>query len=284
MNRNQVRAADHSAKQGQNLAAQASRRITPTAAGRYRGQRKKGNFVTKREVSGGQINVPSNPPQVAYQPWSPIIIVHSGVSGEITITLKDLVTQLKSQVDPTKHCFKDDMIINLKIRSVRAWNLSGRIIALSVEDFSDSDQAIRDTDMLCGLVDTGAGSHVPAVGYELPLTHRNIVLRNGAGESDKTAIIYHIVSGADDAVVIYTSVLWKCDGPSKVSQFQNQMLNAVRSIQQSTSKMSGRTSKSNSSLGKIYSVTKNILSHMPIADDEESPFSDLNCEDAIDDE
>lgn len=225
---------------------------------RHRGARKSSsNYVTHKELTGGKMNVPSNPPSVSYQPWMPIIVVHTGKSGEIVIKMSDLVNQLIQQIDPTNHAISQNPVINIKIRSVRAWNVSGTIIALSVDDFSDADKAIKDVDMLCGIVDTGSASHVPAVGYDLPVSLKNVVLRNGSDPStDKDVILYHIVSGQNDSVIIYTSIFWKFDGPSKFTGFQSTMMQAICDIRDNTDK----TKKNTKALTK---VTKDILDAMP---------------------
>lgn len=214
------------------LRASSSHNRPPIHQQRHRGVRKSStNFVTHKELTGGKLNVPSNPPSVSYQPWMPITVVHTGKSGEIIIKMSDLISQLMQQLDPTSHAIAQNPVINIKIRSVRAWNVSGTIIALSVDDFSDADKSIKDVDMLCGIVDTGSASHVPAVGYELPVSLKNVILRNGSDAStDKDAVLYHIVSGKNDSVIIYTSIFWKFDGPSKFSGFQSTMMQAIYDI------------------------------------------------------
>lgn len=198
-------------------------------------------YVTKKEMRGGEMQVPSNPPGINHQPWFQTTVVHAGVSGDITIKVSDLISQLVRQLDPHGHGFAPSSannslgpVVNIRVRSIRAWNLSGRMVALSVDDYSDTEKAISDVDTLCGLVDTGSSAHIPAVGYELPESHKNIVLRNGSDKStDRDAVIYHVVSAANDAVIIYTSIYWKFDGPAKFSAFHNQMLASVRRIERS---------------------------------------------------
>lgn len=214
-----------------------------------RKRERESRYVTKREMRGGEMHVPSNPPGINHQPWFQTVIVHSGKSGDITMKLSDLVSQLADQLDPHKHGLtrvvdrKPGPIINMRIRSIRAWNLSGRMIALSVDDFSDANKSTSDVDTLCGLVDTGSAAHIPAVGYELPESHKNIVLRNGYdASSDSDAVIYHIVSASTDAVIIYTNVYWKFDGPAQFSAFHNQMLASVQQIERSTSQIENNLS------------------------------------------
>lgn len=234
-----------------------------TVGKRWRG-RKRSDFVTKKELRGGQLQVPSNPPNITYQPWMPITVVHSGVSGAITITVKDLIGQLIAQIDPTQHAIVDKAVINIRLRSVRAWNMTGKMIALSVDDYSDADKAISDVDTLCGLVDTGSAAHVPAVGYELPESHKNIVLRNGTDSStDSKAVLYHVVSASTDTCIIYTSIFWKCDGPVKFSQFQDKMMEAILEINKNAKLTAKIADKSADRLKDIREVCKDILKDMP---------------------
>ncbi len=204
---------------------------------RSRGRRPRGNrrdAVTHHELSGGSLKVPSNPPNVVYQPWNHLTVVYTGntsTTGEITIKVSDLCDQIRAQIDPISTGTSSTPIFNVKLQRVRAWNLTGHMIALSVDDYSDAAKAISDVDALCGLVDTGASSHTPAVGYDLPSTHRNIVLRNGSSSAtDKKAVLYHVMAPASDTIIIYTTLLWKFDGPSKFSTFNRTMIAAVESI------------------------------------------------------
>lgn len=204
---------------------------------RYRGRRtsaSRRNAVTHHELSGGSIQVPSNPPSITYQPWNHLTVVYTGntsTTGEITVKVSDLCDQIKAQIDPISTGLSSTPIFNVKLQRIRAWNLTGHMIALSVDDYSDAAKAISDVDALCGLVDTGSSSHTPAVGYDLPSSHRNIVMRNGSSSAtDKKAVLYHVMAPASDTVIIYTTILWKFDGPSKFSTFNRAMLAAIESI------------------------------------------------------
>nr|QRW42518.1 MAG: hypothetical protein [Nefer virus] len=214
---------------------------------RFRGRRQRPSqpkaAVSHHELFGGSLKVPQNPPSVAYQPWNHLTVVHAGstsTTGEITITVPDLVAQLRSQTDPIGTGLSKSTIINLKLQRVRAWNLTGNMIALSVDDFSDTAKSIADVDALCGLVDTGSKNHTPAVGYDIPSTHRNLVLRNDKLTS--TSVLYHVMAPSSDTVVIYTTVLWKFDGPSKFSTFNSTMLDIVRTINENVQGMAAGVS------------------------------------------
>lgn len=210
-------------------------------------------YVTKREVKGGALHVSSNPPDITYQPWYPCTVVHMGASSDLSITVGNLVTELASQLDPYHRAFHGTLAsgtvrcvidskdvtsprLNIRLQSVRAWNLTGRIISLSVDDFSDIGKTVGEADSLCGLVDTGSATHVPAVGFELPLSHRNIVLRNSTAE--ESAQLYHVMAPSSDTFIVYTNVLWRCDGPAKLaSGFEDKMLALMKRINANTKKI-----------------------------------------------
>lgn len=190
-----------------------------------------GNYVTQRQLKGGKIEVPTNPPSVSYQPWHTLTVVICDKSGKLSVSVSDLAAQIKRQIDPTKHALVDVPVINVKLHKVRAWNITGNMIALSVEDFTDLDQAKADTDALCGLVDTGSSMHIPAVGYDLPASHKEIVLRNGTNSaSDSSITLFHVMSAKADSVIIYVNILYKFDGPVNISGFEDTMLNALHHI------------------------------------------------------
>lgn len=209
---------------------------------RFRGRRQRTSqpkeAVSHHELIGGSLEVSQNPPSVAYQPWNHLTIVHAGCTstiGKTTITVQDLVTQLSDQIDPNGTSLSKTTIISIKLQRVRAWNLTGNMIALSVDDYSDSVEPLTDVDALCGLVDTGSENHTPAVGYDIPSTHRSLVMRNEKPNS--TSVLYHVMAPPSDTVVIYTTVLWKFDGPSKFTTFNSTKLDIVRTINENVQGM-----------------------------------------------
>lgn len=163
------------------------------------------------------------------------------------------------QIDPIKTGLNTKAVLNVKIHRVRAWNLTGNMIALSVDDFSTIDEAVRDTDTLCGLVDTGSTTHIPAVGYDLPDSLKNVVLRNSDGTpSDKDALLYHIMCAKEDSIIVYTNVLWKFDGPVKISNFEESMMSIVRSISRHTKETSKDAERIRKSVRKLEKNSENL--------------------------
>lgn len=177
------------------------------------------NLVTKRALSGGKITPPSNPPDVTYQPWYPTTLVISH-STALNWTTNSVLSYLRSQIDPTKRGFNqksnptDDnrFVIQYRLLSVTAWNLTGRVIALSVDDFSDTFADSGARDQLCGLVDTGTSIHTPAVGYVLPYHLQHHVLRTDDKQGDMN--LFDVTTNSGNCVT-YVKILWRFDGPIK---------------------------------------------------------------------
>lgn len=204
---------------------------------RYRGQRTSAprrSAVTRHELSGGSIHVPSNPPSVTPQPWNHLTVVYTGytpTTGEITFKVSDLSDQIKAHIDLISTGPNSTPIFDFKLQCIRVLNLTGHMIAISVDDYSDAVKTTSDVDALCGLVATGSSSHTSAVGYDLPSPHHNIVMRNGSSSAtDKKVILYHVMAPVSDTVIMHTTTLWKFDGPSKFSTFYRAMLAAIESI------------------------------------------------------
>lgn len=183
-----------------------------------RSSRSNADFVTKREVHGGRFTPLSNPPDVTYQPWHPVTLVYS-FSGNKEIKVTDISSQLKAQVDPTKRGFNPAttgdgrFVIQFRMFAVQAWNLTGRVISLSAEDFIDHAAAEGGRDQLCGLVDTGSSIHTPAVGYKFPASVSAHVVRTD--DKFKDTYLINIQSGPDDRIIAYVKILYRFDGPVK---------------------------------------------------------------------
>lgn len=138
-------------------------------------------------------------------------------AGSAELKIYDILKLLKAQVDPTTRGFNQTtsgdkrFVVQLKFNSFRCWNLTGRVIALSVTDPTDVDSANGGRDQLCGLVDTGSQYHTPAVGYLLSASHRNQVLRT----DDVTGNIplLAVTAATGDQCILYIDCAYKFDGP-----------------------------------------------------------------------
>jgi len=184
---------------------------TPTSSRRHNS-----SLVTYHSLHGGQINPGPNPPNINYQPWNHVVLAHVFKTQE-SIQVKTIPGLLKSQLDPTGRGFNQtttgdkQFVLQLKIHKIRAWNLTGNMIAMSVDDFLDSRASSGGREQLCGLVDTGSPSHVPAVGYTLPMSHRQHVLRSDDQENE--VYICNVQLDSSQSGIIYVDLQYRFDGP-----------------------------------------------------------------------
>lgn len=178
---------------------------TPKAPPRNRGDRSR--FITKRSLNGGKFTPFNDPPQLAYQPWNHITL--AWYSGPKDTNFGDLVNQLKSQIDPLKTGFNSELAVQMKIHSIRVWNITGKHVSLTVYDYLDDDNK----DQLCGYMDAGSNTGIPRLGYELPLTFRHHVMRNDSVTGKR--LLLTTSSAAGDSILHYVRLEWRFDGPVK---------------------------------------------------------------------
>lgn len=184
------------------------------------------NFVTKTEIKGTKVSPSSNPPDITQQPWYPYVVTDT-FAGSKNYTVKIICDILRTRMDPNgwglNPTASDSPVsrvpfrIQVRIQAVYVWNLSGKFITLSIEDFHDTNSASGGRDQLCGLIDSGTQLHTPAVGYRLPLNSRQTVLRNDDVEGG--IYIAHSQSADGDLCLIHFHILWRFDGPSKPPTF-----------------------------------------------------------------
>lgn len=187
--------------------------------------------------------MPTNPPQIAYQPWYNLIVAKQHL-GTLSLTPKLLVEAIRTQLDPHGHGFIPagafdaskvalPFRLQFRVHSVRAWNLTGRTLALAIDDFSVRNAS--DQEQICGLVDCGTALHVPACGFKIPASLSNIVLRNDNDDADDT--IVHVIAPSGNTCMTYVEVSWRFDGPIKVPTFATEMqklLGSTNVIKKST--------------------------------------------------
>lgn len=183
----------------------------------YRSQnQRRSNYVTKLSLNGGKIEIPQNPPEVTYQPWNQATIVHT-FTGELSFQVKDILNLLKNQLDPTKRGFNQTtsgdgrFVVQLRFFSIKVWNLTGRVVSLSVDDYLDSKAASGGREQLCGIVDTGHNNSIPAAGYLLPSSHRQHVVR--VDDQEEKTYVFHSQVGASDNGIVYVHLAYRFDGP-----------------------------------------------------------------------
>lgn len=177
------------------------------------------NTVTRDQVFGGKLSPPSNPPDVAYQPWFHVTLVDVATTN-VTYDVISITSILKHQLDPENRGFNQTttgdkrFILQMKLDSIRTWNLTGKVIALSVVDFIDTSSAQGGREQLCGYVDTGSTTSTPKVGFKYPLSHRQHVIRSDDKEGD--IAICTISASTGDQLITYINLLFKFDGPVKL--------------------------------------------------------------------
>lgn len=181
--------------------------------------------------TGSRISPTLNPPQIDYQPWYRVILAVSHTASK-TFTPAIVVEKIRSQLDPHGHGFlpatESAFRLQFKLHSIRCWNLTGRQIALSVNDYS-----VRNTsgqEQLCGLVDCGTALHIPCCGFKLPQSISNLVLRND--NDDKDDPMLDVIAPTGNSCMTYLEVSWRFDGPLKIQSFQCDMYKLLVNQQQ----------------------------------------------------
>lgn len=223
------------------------------------------NYVTHDQVFGGKFSPPVNPPDVTFQPWYRVTLVDP-FTGTNTVKVSTIRDQLKKQLDPTKRGFNQitsgdsRFIVQMKISAIQGWNLTGHLISLSVEDFTDVQSSKGGRDQLAGIVDTGSPGLLPKVGFKFPASHRNHVLRSDDVESDVQ--VYVVQVGASDQGLMYTTLEFRFDGAAQLPTCKNLfevLTNCYLKIDsiEAHSVINERNTKS------IAQTTIDILSNMP---------------------
>lgn len=265
-------------------------------------------YVTKASLAGGRIRVPINPPDINFQPWNHVTLVDAFTDTDKEFKITDIVSLLQSQLDPIKRGFnqgtgENALIVQMKFFEVMAWNLTGRMIAMSVTDFSETTSAKANREQLCGLVDTGAQAHIPAVGYLMPALHRSTVLRND--KIDRDVILFNLQAGSGDSCIFYLKMAYRFDGPVKIPKLvqpiavMKEQLDVAKGTEQNTKKTTGVLGRMKSTLGDMASklpdtvktikdgveVTAMLVSALAILEEEElrgsggdSPFECIDPE------
>lgn len=173
-------------------------------------------FVTKKSLNGGKVQLPLNPPDVVYQPWVHVTLVDT-FKGIKEYKVADMIAILRKQLDPTHRGFNQvtsgdgRFVIQMRMFEVHAWNMSGNIISLSAEDFLDTQSAKGGREQLCGFVDTGTNQHIPCLGYLFPSAHRSHVVRTD--DQEGSIYLVNIQIGPNDSGLVYFRIAYRFDGP-----------------------------------------------------------------------
>lgn len=195
-------------------------------------------FITKRSVKGGRMQVPTNPPDIVSQPWNQITLVYE-MTAE-TQQVEHIRNRLLEQLDLDgssfyhHHFWNDEDAgtawknvqgrkpgsftyninaprINIRIQSIRLWNLTGKAVSLTVYDYTNT--SVGD-EQLIGLVDAGGPNAFPALGYQMPLAIQEYVIRTSDNKSAKTSV-FTVSAAAGDRICVYIKADWKPDSKQK---------------------------------------------------------------------
>lgn len=172
------------------------------------------NSGGKRRYSsfrGLRYSPPTNPPDTTAQPWWPLTISAIHKQGDYTFT--HLINDFQSQLNSSKFTFNStdfnadtgtSFRIQIRLEKVAVWNLTGKIISLSVWEIPEPTTIAATTEktQLGSWVDCGSASSFPCVGYRYPESHtyrvyrpdpllaKQVILSTTSSTSD--SILYHI--------------------------------------------------------------------------------------------
>lgn len=178
------------------------------------------NCPSRGLQKGGKFTPPTNPPDTTAHPWYPLVI--STIVSPGNFSFSDLVNKFQSQLNSGGATFnKDDFNtdkgnpfrVQIRFESIAVWNLSGRIVSLSIWDVEEqttnsTDQ--REKDQLGAWVDCGGPQYFPSVGYRYPSSYRERVFRPDPRYANLS--IATTTAGARDSILYHVHILWRSDG------------------------------------------------------------------------
>lgn len=186
---------------------------------------------------GGKFTPATNPPDTTASPWWPLVVSSIRKAGDYTFD--SLVTDFLKQVgtgftfNPTGYNTDKGSPFRILFRfeRVAVWNLTGRIVSLSVWDVEERSDASTDTaqtDLLGGWVDCGGAACFPAVGYAYPSSHHRRVYRPDPRYS--AVKILTTTGGSSDYLLHHLHIQWKADGLPKFSTVSSDVEQITASI------------------------------------------------------
>lgn len=211
-----------------------------------------------RTLRGFKFSPASNPPDITIQPWFSTvvtkIVTSSLTTSEYALTLGKLTEALYQQLDPKSTCFlqiqekQKEYVgpsIQLRLQSLSIWNLTGRVIGLSINDVTD--EAKDDKDQYGGWIDHGGASWFPALGFQYPASASAEVHR--ADNSNGPLVLASIMGSPRDSLLYHFKVLWRPDGPIKFDIIQDSMARMVSKIDVSVDDIADKLSALSSKYG-----------------------------------
>lgn len=199
---------------------------------------------TKRNIRGTKVgefgsrySPPTNPPDTTAQPWWSLVISSIRKPGDYTFDT--LVTDFLKQVgqgltfNPTGYNTDTGkpFRIQLRVERVAVWNLSGRIVSLSVWDVEERHDATTQstqTDLLGGWVDCGGANCFPSVGYSYPSSHHRRVYRPDPRYAEVK--LFTTTGGSSDWILYHIHIHWRADGLTKFSTVKSEVEEITDSV------------------------------------------------------
>lgn len=186
---------------------------------------------------GARYSPPTNPPDTTAQPWWPIVISSIRKPGDYTFNA--LVTDFLKQVgtgntfNPASYNTDKGTPFRLQVRveRVAVWNLSGRIVSLSVwdvEERHDASTETTQTDLLGGWVDCGGANCFPAIGYKYPSSHHRRVYRPDPRYSNVK--LFTTTGGTNDWILHHIHVFWRADGTAQFATVKSEVEEITDSV------------------------------------------------------
>lgn len=211
----------------------ASRRRRPDK--KTRSQEK---FVTTTSLHGHRLNIPSDPPCIIQNPWTPITVHFLWRLGTDSTTglinVSDVSSRLKQQLDSNtdeaRKIFKN-FYVYMRIHSICCWNLTGKSVGLAVWDYSSDSQ---DEDELGSWVDAGNSAGFPHIGYQWPMSLRVNSLSNA--DTNQSRRICTIVSGSREEVLVHIKLHYRFITPTSNPLLGLNALSLIASQQAETLK------------------------------------------------
>lgn len=193
----------------------------------------------------------SNPPGTTAQPWRPLVISSINAPGDYTFT--SLIEDFQAQLNTSKFTFNTVSFntdtgtpfrIQIRLEKVSVWNLTGKILSLSVWEIPEpsTTQATTEKTQLGSWVDCGGPSCFPSVGYNYPESHRHRVYRPDPLLAKQ--VILSTTSAAGDRILCHLHILCKTDGFPKFPTVGDIVSESLRNIEASTGALSSASKPS----------------------------------------
>lgn len=182
-----------------------------------RGKSKQPKFVTHQEMTGYKFNPGSNVPAMIQNPWYPVKIAKIlGKNSSYTIKINDLLTYFMDQLDSNRWVFRTlnekgisaKPFLAFKFHSLRAWNITGKSIAISIFDVTRDADATKvglQNFVLTELMDSKSAD-VPCLGYRYPEALRVMPVFTN---ENKDRGVCCLLAPSDSDVLIIFDILWQ---------------------------------------------------------------------------